>query len=375
MRHFPVIPSEYLAANPSALHREGVALKQILDSARTLVANTIGAHSDEVIFTSGATESDTLALVGVIRQYSIDGVDPSRIVVYTSPFEHVAVSESINHGVSGVCIKKLQQENGYVDVASIVVPENTEVVIVSVMYVQNEIGTVQPIKEIARRIRKLRKEYPKTTILFHTDATQAPLFYDLHVARLGIDMMTLGATKLYCNKGVGMLYKKRGVAITPVLFGGGQESGLRPGTQPVELIHTFAHALSYAQAQYEHAYTHTRTLQQYFESTLTNTLPSVGITALENETVNERVPHITHLVVPDIDSELLVLELDARGVAVSSKSACKNEDTDESTIVKLLYPDQNLGAIRISYGRTTTKKDIKKCIEALKQVLQKYTNI
>jgi cysteine desulfurase len=202
----------------------------------------------------------------------------------------------------------------------------------------------------------------------------APLFYDLTVAKLGVDMMTLGATKLYCQKGVGMLYKKRGIIVSSLTHGGGQEFGLRPGTEPVALIHEFAHALAYAQSHREEATEKITALQTYFENQIPKVLPSVQITArtTEDNPMGLRSPHITHIVVPNIESELLVIELDARGIAVSSKSACKNEQDQDSGILTLLYPNENLGAIRVSYGRTTTKRELDKTIRAIQSVLKKY---
>ena len=264
-------------------------------------------------------------------------------------------------------VDTLLQEGGYISTKNLILSEGIQAAIVSVMMVQNEIGTVQDIKEIAKHVRRLRKEYPAVEIRFHTDATQAPLFYDLTVAKLGVDMMTLGATKLYCQKGVGVLYKKRGIRMSPLLHGGGQEFGLRPGTEPVALIHEFAHALKYAQSHREEFTKKITALQHYFEKKVKEVLPEIRITG-----TGERTPHITHLVIPGIDSELLVIELDARGVAVSSKSACKNEEDGDSELLSLLYPGEQIGAIRLSYGRSTTKKDLDKAIGALQSVVQKY---
>jgi cysteine desulfurase len=367
--NFPLIDKSIAGANPSALHREGVLLRKALSSARGLSAKAIGAHADEIVFTSNASESDNLALLGSVKYFLEKGIYPSDIVVYTSPFEHSAVKESLAYLQSEILVCVLPQENGIVSVKNIVVPKEFKVLILTVMFVQNEIGTVQPIKDIAKQVRKLRKEYPESTIVFHTDATQTPLFYDLNVARLGVDMMTLGATKLYCPKGVGMLYKRRGVNLLPIFYGGGQEMGLRPGTQAVELIHNFAHALDFAQSNREKEFERTRLLQYYFESKVEKFFPFVRITK------GERTPHISHLVIPNIDSELLVIELDARGIAVSSKSACKNEEDQESELVSMLYPDENLGAIRISYGRKTTRRELDKTIKSLSSIFKKYNII
>lgn len=372
MKSLSEIPAFCRGANPSALHKEGVALRRVLSSAREEVARTLGAHADEIIFTSNATESDNLALRGYIDHCIKEGISPDTIALYVSPFEHAAVVESVASYQGTVRVCELVQEDGYVISNTITIPEGVTTVLVSVMYVQNEIGTVQPIKEIAKRIRRLRKENPEITIIFHVDATQAPLYYDLNVARLGVDMMTLGATKLYCPKGVGVLYKRRGVALSPVMYGGGQEFGLRPGTEPVELIHMVAHALSYAQRNYEHAHREIVMLRDYMEALLKEKLSGIRITGKE-----DRSPHISHIVVPDFDSELLVLELDARGFAVSAKSACKNDLPEQpvsgdSTMLDLLYPHQRVGAIRVSFGRMTTKKELTRFVNALLQVIEKY---
>ena len=367
LRGFPRLPLEVVGANPSALHKEGVLAKQALADARKLAAQTLGVHPDEIIFTGTATESDNLAIAGAIEGYIASGISPSEIVLYHSDIEHAAVTESasvLQH--NGVMVKVLPTTNGIINPKDILVPLDTKVIIVSVMHVNNEIGTVQPVKEIAKRVRFLRKHNPGIEMLFHCDATQSPLHFSLSVPKLGVDMMTLGATKLYCPKGVGMLYKRRGITLQPLVFGGGQEFGLRPGTPALGLIHDFAHALSFAQNNSEVYTKKIETLQRYFEKGL-GQISEVIVTLPESI----RTPHITHIAVKDFDSELLVLELDARGIAVSAKSACKNEEDAESEIVTKLY-GKDYGAVRFSFGRTTSRKDLDKAIVALKEVLNKY---
>ncbi len=365
LKSFPKIPATILAANPSALHKEGVALKSYLDTARSVAAKAINAHADEIVFTSGATESDNLALVGTVKSFIENAIAPEQIMIFASDIEHAAVTETAQH--LGVRYGAIPAVDGVVDPRSIIMPEEIKVLIISVMYVNNETGTVQPIKEIAKRVRQLRKQYPEVTILFHVDATQAPLYYLLNVAQLGIDMMTLGATKLYCPKGVGLLYKKRNVTLSSIMYGGGQERGLRPGTEPVQLIHDFVYALAYAQENIEKEYERIAQLQSYFEEKVKNEIQECVITAAHAE----RAPHITHLAFQNFDSELLVIELDARGIAVSAKSACKNEEDNESPIVENIY-GKNVGAVRCSFGRMTTKGELDRAVKALRKVLHKY---
>jgi cysteine desulfurase len=367
MGSFPVLDEAMLQANPSALHKEGQMAKQALKDARALVAKTLFAHSDEIIFTANATESDNLALHGAVNAFIQKGIAKESIALVTTDAEHSAVIETVHALGKEIATVILPTEQGMLDVKSIVVPENVSALIVSVMYVNNEIGTVQPVYEIAKRIRFLRKHHPSVVIVFHIDATQAPLHFSLNTQKLGIDMMTLGATKLYCPKGVGMLYVKRGTAIAPVIYGGGQEFGLRPGTEPVQLIHGFAHALAYAQEKADE-YTETISiLQKEAEALIKKHIPAAVITGEGLE----RTVHITHLALKGFDSELLVLELDARGFAVSAKSACKNEEVNESSIVERIY-GQGWGAVRLSFGRMTTKSDVEHAITALRKILEKY---
>jgi cysteine desulfurase len=372
---FPKLSEMALQANPSALHKEGVMAKKALSDARALVAQTIFAHSDEIIFTSNATESDNLALHGAvlglaakIKNKHREVLPHDAIAIVTTDIEHSAVLETVSALLSSAQVTILSTENGVLDPKTIVVPENIKAMLVSVMYVNNEIGTVQPIYEIAKRVRFLRKHNPDVTIVFHIDATQAPLHFSLNTQKLGVDMMTLGATKLYCPKGVGMLYVRRGTDIAPILYGGGQEFGLRPGTEAVQLIHDFAHSLAFAQNHVEQYSAKISMLQKETEQLVKQLIPHAVITA----EAGERSPHISHIAIKDFDSELLVLELDARGIAVSAKSACKNEDVNESGIVERIY-GQGWGAVRISYGRTTTSDHIAKAAKALKEVVQKYT--
>jgi cysteine desulfurase len=360
---FDTIPHWCVGANPSALHREGVEIKKYLTRARSLVAQTLFVHADEIYFTSGATESITTALCGIVAS------DKNAVVAFfTSPFEHSVtkkVSEKLRVGVY-----YFEQEDGVVNPQSVYVPEGASVVHVSLIFVQNEIGTVQPIKAVAKRIRKLKKEHPNVAFYFHVDATQAPLYFELDVRSLGIDMMSLGATKLYCNKGVGMLYIARAVMCEPLLVGGSQEKGMRAGTEPVEQIYEFAQSLSYAQKEREQAYTDIKILQDYCEKKITQQFPQFSITGSSSE----RSPHITHLTYEGIESELMVLELDARGFALSSKSACINDEEDLGGTVAILFPKENRHALRISYGRSTTKQSIDALLVACADIFKKYTH-
>lgn len=367
----PAIDPSYLGANPSAIHARGVALRSTLAAARTRVAKVFGAHDDEIIFTSCATESDNLALGGAIRACMADGMSANEICVYSSAFEHAAIKETVaafeRGGVKHIV---MDTPETIVEPRDIVVLEGMKAVIVSVLYVHNEIGTVQPIATIAKRIRFLRKQHPAVRFVFHTDATQAPAHFPLDAQHLGVDLMTIGTTKLYCANGVGILYKKRSVKLVPLLYGGGQEFGLRPGTEPVALIDECSRALQYAQKIREHETNRVRELQTYFESEVKKISPMIKISA---EHVH-RTAHISHVAFPNFDSELMVLELDARGVAVSAKSACEYEQENQSAIVEKLYGTQ-WGAVRFSFGRMTRRRDIDAAVKAMRAVFEKYKKV
>ncbi len=365
---FPLIPAEIAGANPSALHREGVALRRIVEEDRARVARVLEVHADEIIFTASATESDNLAIRGTVQTWLNNGFLPNQILIVSSELEHAAVQETITDLLLlGIKHTKVETVEGVIEPRDIVVTSDAKAVLISVLYVHNEIGTIQPLQEIAKRVRKLRKDFPFTQIIFHTDATQAPLHFTLRVPTLGVDMVTLGATKLYTQKGVGVLYKKRGLNLEPIIRGGGQERGLRAGTEPVELIHNFSYALEYANQTREKETQKVQELQQYFESEIEKHFPELRISAKDSP----RTPHITHIGIPNFDSELIVIELDARGIAVSAKSACKNEEGSESAIVEKLY-GKGWGGVRFSFGRTTTKKDLDRAIESLQNIFSKY---
>jgi cysteine desulfurase len=364
---FPAVSAEALIANPSSLHKEGKLAKKALEQARAVAAETLYFHQEEIIFTANATESDNIAIQGTLRAFLKKGIAAEHIAILVTDSEHAAVLETAGALALDARIIIMPTDKGVLDEKLIVVPEGIHAMIVSVMYVNNEIGVVHDIAAIAKRIRFLRKHYPDVAIVLHTDATQAPLHFLLNMQKLGVDMMTLGATKLYCPNGVGLLYVKRDTSVMPILYGGGQEHGMRPGTPAVPLIHDFAYALQYAQKNLHSHSEKIQALQAMFEELVKKNIPQAVVTA--EGTV--RTPHISHIALQHFDSELLVLELDARGIAVSAKSACKNEEMNESDSVTRIY-GKGWGAVRFSFGRMTTAAQIEKTIQALAAVLEKY---
>ncbi|HWC57797.1 MAG TPA: cysteine desulfurase family protein [Candidatus Paceibacterota bacterium] len=366
---FPALTPEQLIGNPGALHREGLAAKKVISDARERIAKQLRAHADEIIFTSGATEANNLAVLGTIRSWRAHGIPAHHIELITTELEHPAIFETAKAlQKEGIEVSFLKVNESGVNVKSLSPNPAATHVLVTCMYVHNELGTIFPIKEIAKRIRFLKKQNPGLEIIFHTDATQAPNTIAIDIPTLGVDMFTIGATKLYTHKGVGMLFKKRSIKLTNFLYGGGQEFGLVPGTEPVYLVDLFSRAFAYAQTHAEKINEKLSKLQSYFEKRITTEIPNVHIDDIHLK----RSPHITHLSISNFDSELLVLELDARGIAISSQSACTDVAPPDSYMKRF---GDTTGLLRFSFGRFTTKADLDRAVKALKEVLEKYKNL
>jgi cysteine desulfurase len=337
--------------NPSALYTSAVKSKKAVQDARVRIAKVLHAHADEIYFTGSGTEANNLAL-------NVSG----EIVI--SAIEHSSIIEKKGVTVVGV------NSNGVVNFEELEKAITAETRLVSVMYVNNEIGTVQPIAEIAKIVRDARKKFG-TTILLHTDACQAGLF-PLHVEKLGVDLMTLDGHKLYGPRGIGMLYIKRGVKLDPIIFGGGQEKGLRSGTENVPAIMGFALALEIADKIRDKEAKRISDLKSFFVGELKKGIPNLKINGVNEEIVEGRYdlssPHIVNISFPNIDSEFFVLKLDAAGIECSTKSACLR-DEDESYVLRAIGADSRT-SVRFSFGRDTGKSDLKKV--AKKSILEAW---
>ena len=313
--------------NPSALYASGVAAKKAVGSARKKIADILHAHSDELIFTSGGTESNHLILNN-FKNSVVSSIEHSSIIKRDAK----RISVDVNGVVNLDEIKKA------------ITPE-TE--LVSIMMVNNEIGTIEPIADIAKIVRDERKKRGSAFPLLHTDASQAGLL-PLHVEKLGVDLMTLDGSKLYGPRGVGMLYVKRGTIKID-----------RAGTANLPGIMGFAKALELADKLRDREYKRLSDLKNFFIKELQEKIPGTKVNGDRSMTS----PHILNISIPDIDNEFLVLKLDAKGIECSTKSACLTEE-DESYVLK------NIGAssatsIRLSFGRETTKSDLKKVLKNL----------
>lgn len=347
--------------NPSAIHGRGVKARDKIEKSRNKIARLLNAHSDEIIFTGSGTESIALAL------------NTNKHIVTTN-IEHSAVLENCQN-VTLVPV----EANGIVDPKKIreAIKENT--VLVSVMYANNEIGTIQPIQEIAKEIRHYRKNTSHvSTPLFHVDACQAMNYLETNnVEKLGVDLLSFNSSKIYGPKGVGILYKKRGVELTPLYGGGGQEFGLRSGTENVAGIIGVANALEQVCKIKDKENERLIILRNYTIEKLLKLSNSKYQIKLNGDKEN-RLSNNINISISGISSELLVIELDAKGIFVSEKSACHSESEGVSHVIKALREAESdtsktfENSIRISLGQKTTKKDIDYLILSLSKILKKY---
>lgn len=359
--------------NPSSLHQYGKTAQKALLEAREKLASLLGAHPDEILYTSGGTESDNLAILGVTKALLNAGKDRGRHIL-VSAIEHPAVLEPCRYlEESGWRITHLP-----VDTEGFIHPETLrqairpgETVLASIMHGNNEIGTVQNIAALGDILR----EYD---ILFHTDAVQTVGALPIDLSVLPVDYLSLSGHKFYAPKGIGALYVRRGACQpVPLLYGGGQESGLRSGTENLPAIVGLAEALSLCAGKMSTESTRLHELQRYFIDRVRHCMLSNGITAALNgpEDLNRRLPGNVNFSFPPFEGESLVLRLAFKGIAVSSGSACHSEKIEPSHVVLALGKSSEIArsTLRFSFGRTTTQEDLERTVSALSGILQKLT--
>jgi len=369
--------------NPSALHKEGVMARQAFEGTRGQIAGVLSAHADEIVFTSGATEANNMALQGVVRHARTQGIIHPHIIV--SAIEHPSVLEVARMlKREGVFVDYLSVgQSGVVDLKELRKLINSETVLVSVMYANNEIGTIEPLRDIAKEVRHARKMNNSSYPYFHTDAAQAASYLDLSTPSLGVDLMTLSSGKAYGPRGIGALFVKRGVNISPLMYGGEHEVSRRPGTEPVALAAGFAEALTLAQKMKVKESARVQKLRDAFAKMILKKIPNSTINGLppacagmaQTGDLEHVLPNILNISIPDIESEALVIYLDAAGVAVSGKSACKSADDEPAHVLTALHGVQKgeKASVRFSLGRETKKQDLDYVVKVLPDILKKIS--
>ncbi len=347
--------------NPSSLYLGGGETRKALDHARQTIARVMGAKATEIRLTSGGTEANNLAITGVMS-----GTSGKNIVI--SSIEH----ESVARPAEGFAVRKVAvQPDGRVNLDELRSRIDQDTAMVSIMYANNEIGTIQPLKEIAAIIRDKEKEYG-TTIIFHTDAAQAGNYLDLHVARLGVDCMTLNSGKVYGPRAVGCLYVRSGVTIHPILLGGGQESGARSGTENVAGAIGFAAALQTAQQDKDTESRRLHDIRLHSIHELQQALPQ----SLINSPKNHCLPNTINLTVPSIDGEAVVMAMDQQGFQIATGSACHASNDLPSHVLLAIgrTAEEASASLRITMGRQTTVEDMIRFVSTLEEVVTNLSN-
>ncbi|TSC67553.1 MAG: cysteine desulfurase [Parcubacteria group bacterium Gr01-1014_66] len=353
--------------NPSSLHGYGVAAKKAVEDARRSVAQILHCRPSEIVFTAGGTEAINLAILGRARAY------PHNAHLITSVIEHHAVLRSHQHlEREGSRVTYLPCDRyGIIDPDAVRKAIMPETALVSIMYANNEIGTIEPIQEIAKVIRRAREERRSknnsTPLSFFTDACQAAGAFDLNIEKLGIDMMALNSGKIYGPKGSGCLYVRGGVRLEPLLYGGGQEKGLRSGTENIPAIIGFAQALKIANQMREKEHARVTKLRDFFIGEIKKRIPTVIL----NGHPVQRLPNNINISIPHVEGEALVIYLDAEGIAASTGSACSSVEMEPSHVIAALGIPQEYrsGSLRLTMGRKTTKKDIQYVLDVLPKIV------
>lgn len=348
--------------NPSSIHFFGREARRIIDDARATIAKSLNADFQEIIFTSGGTEADNMAIIGTALENKHKG-------------KHIITTKIEHHAVLHTC--EMLQKNGFevtylpVDENGLVRVEDVEqalrgdTILVSIMFANNEVGSVQPIADIG----KLLANHPA---YFHTDAVQAYGILPIDVQTLGIDLLSVSAHKLNGPKGVGFLFAKNGLKLAPSLYGGEQERKRRAGTENVPAIAGFKKAVELSQVERENKYLYYEQLRMTFINTLKNN--DVEFTV--NGAVDARLPHIVNVSFPNTNVEQMLVNLDLEGIAASSGSACTAGSLEPSHVLSAMFgrdANELFNSIRFSFGFGNTVDQIKMVAEKTADIVKRLT--
>jgi len=362
----------YLTAkfgNASSVHTFGQETRAAIDRARRQVAGLVGARVNEIVFTSGGTEANNLAIAGICAAARSKG----RHII-TSAIEHPSVrgcAEALEK--EGWEITRLPvYDDGIVHLEDVRAAIRPDTVLVSVMLANNEIGTLQPIAEIGALVRegRARKQHQ---LWFHTDAVQAAGRIPIDVETLGCDLLSLSAHKIYAPKGTGALYVRRDVRLIPQQVGGHQERERRAGTESVANIVAFGAAAELARREINERNDHTRRLRDRFENEVKQRIDDIVF----NGDRERRLPHLSNISFRFVEGESLLIHLDMQGVAVSTGSACSSGTLEPSPVINALGRNQELarGAIRFSFGKDNTDDEVDYALEALAGAIASLRNL
>ena len=349
--------------NASSIHFFGQEARSAVDRARHQVAEIINARPNEIVFTSGGTEANNLAIRGLLEANEKYGKH-----IITSAIEHSAVKEVCqdleNRGYEVTYLPVY--EDGIVKIEDVANAVREDTILISVMMANNEIGTIQPVEEIGKLVRKLRENSGK--IWFHTDAVQAVGKIKVDVEEIGCDLLSVSAHKIYAPKGVGALYVRRGVRLHKQNIGGHQERERRGGTESVPHIVAFGKACELAKNNLAEATAHLKNLRDKFEQGIGENIADYE----PNGNRKNRLPSISNVSFRFIEGEGLLINLDLQGVAVSTGSACSSGSLEPSPVIRALGRNDELarGAIRFSFGKNNTLEDVEYVLEVLPKAIE-----
>jgi cysteine desulfurase len=354
----PYLKENY--GNPSSIHRFGRLATKAIESARKRIAELIGAQPDEILFTSGGTESNNTALFGVL------GKNKGQLI--TSSIEHDAILEpckrlqSQGHEVIYLPVDSF----GIVDVEKLKSAITKQTALVSIMYANNEVGTIQPIKQIAQICKD-------NGVPFHTDAVQAVGKIPLDVKELGVDLMSISSHKINGPKGVGALYIRNGVQVDPLILGGGQEDGLRSGTENVANIVGFGKACQLAKENLQKNAEHLKGLRDALIQNVSKEISHVAV----NGHRESRLPNNAHFTFLGVNGEDLIIKLDEHGIAASTGSACSVKTQKASHVLAAMgfSHEQITGSLRLTVGLANTMQEMEKTAQTLKQVVSELRSV
>ena len=346
--------------NPSSVHRWGREARAALDEARERVARCLGAQPDEICFTSGGTEADNLAVLGPLRSQQAKG----RTAIVSTPIEHKAVLATVHHAVRHGATERMLDvtSDGVVDLSSLDRALDDAVAVCTVMWVNNEVGTIQPVPEIAERVKARGG-------VMHTDAVQAFGKVDFSLKNVPVDLLTISGHKIGAPKGAGAVFIRRGTKIDPMFHGGSQDRGRRPGTENVAAAVALARAAELAVEERETECARLKALRDQLEEGLLARIPDAVI----HGRGAPRASHIVNISVPGTDSESLLMALDLAGVAASSGSACQSGSVTPSHVLSAMRvrPELSVAAVRMSLGALTTPEGIARVVELFPALIAK----
>lgn len=346
--------------NPSSLHRMGFDVEKKIESSRKVVSNYLGVSKDEIIFTSGGTESNNIAIQGIVDKYSRQG----RHII-TSKIEHSSVLNVFKHfEEKGFLVTYLDvDECGIVDLVQLEEAITDETILVSVMYVNNEVGVVEPIAKIKDIIKQ-----KNNNIKLHVDAVQAVGKIPINIRKLGIDSMSLSGHKIHGPKGIGALFIKKGLNINPIIFGGGQEKNLRSGTENIPGIVGLSKAVDILDNEFREEYEKLYELKSYFYKKITDEIENIRINSFIDD---KSAPHILNISFRGIKGEILLHYLEGDNIFVSTGSACSSKGKGKSSVLSALKlsNEEIDGAIRFSFSYENTTEELDFVVEKVKNAV------